>query len=50
VTRLPGALCGPIAGAVRLALDRPTRVRPKDEPERVAPGGGSWTVQDAATP
>lgn len=50
VTRLPNALTSPIAGAVRLALDRPTRTRPVSKPERVQPGGGSWTVQDAAAP
>lgn len=50
VLRIPGALCGPVAGAVRLALDRPVRARTAGGPERVRPGGGSWTVQDAATP
>ena len=34
--------------------DSPSIARPapaaQDEPERVRPGGGSWTVQDAATP
>ncbi len=50
VAPLPGALCGPLAGAVRLGLDRPTHVGVTPEgPVRVRGGIGSWSEQDAAT-
>jgi hypothetical protein len=47
---LPAALCGPLAGAIRLGLARPPMVDRRDaHPARVATGVGAWTAPDAAT-
>ncbi len=48
VSRLPDALCGPLGGAVSLALERPRRTFDVEGPRRVRPGFGSWTDQDTA--
>lgn len=50
VAPLPGALCGPLASAVRLGLDRPGTVGvARGGPVRVEGGIGSWSDQDAAS-